>query len=58
MLSRYRPGETVPLHVFRRDELHLLPLTLAAAKPDAWALHVVDGFPAGAAARKAWLGTA
>jgi hypothetical protein len=56
MLGRYRPGETVPLHVFRRDELHLIPLTLAAAKPDAWSLGVVDEFAEGARARKAWLG--
>ncbi|MET0718590.1 MAG: PDZ domain-containing protein, partial [Pseudoxanthomonas sp.] len=58
MLSRYRPGETVPLHVFRRDELHLIPLTLAAAKPDAWSLSVAGDFTEGASARKAWLGSA
>jgi predicted metalloprotease with PDZ domain len=56
MLGRYRPGDTVPLHVFRRDELHLMPLTLAAAKPDAWALSVADGFVEGARARRSWLG--
>lgn len=55
-LARYRPGETVPLHVFRRDELHVMPLTLVAAKPDAWALSVVDDFRL-ARSRKAWLGT-
>ena len=55
-LTRYRPGETVPLHVFRRDELHVLPITLAAAKPDAWTLSVVAD-PHLARSRKAWLGT-
>ena len=55
-LTRYRPGETVPLHVFRRDELHVMPLTLAAARPDAWTLSVVDDARL-ARSRKAWLGT-
>jgi predicted metalloprotease with PDZ domain len=55
-LGRYRPGETVPVHLFRRDELHVLPLTLAAAKPDAWDLSVLDSDTQGAHARKAWLG--
>ncbi|HWA13671.1 MAG TPA: M61 family metallopeptidase [Burkholderiales bacterium] len=58
MLGRYRPGETIALHVFRRDELHLMPLALAAAKPDAWSLAVLDAFAAGDRARKAWLGAA
>jgi len=55
-LSRYRPGETVPVHAFRRDELHELRLTLEAAKADAWNLNVLDGFTEGTRARKAWLG--
>ena len=55
-LSRYQPGETVTLHAFRRDELHVLELTLSAAKPDAWALSVSED-KAGARARKRWLGT-
>ena len=55
-LTRYRAGETVPLHVFRRDELHVMPLTLAAARPDAWTLSVVDDVRL-ARFRKAWLGT-
>jgi predicted metalloprotease with PDZ domain len=55
-LRRYRPGETVPLHVFRRDELHVMPLTLVAAKPDAWTLSIVDDARL-ARSRKAWLGT-
>ena len=55
-LSRYRPGETVALHTFRRDELHVIELTLAAAKPDAWSLTVNED-KTGARARKRWLGT-
>jgi predicted metalloprotease with PDZ domain len=55
-LSRYRPGEAVTLHAFRRDELHVLNVTLAAAKPDAWTLSVNED-QAGARARKRWLGT-
>jgi predicted metalloprotease with PDZ domain len=54
-LDRYRPGETVPVHVFRRDELHALEVTLTAGKVDAWTLSV-NGNPAGARARKRWLG--
>ena len=55
-LSRYRPGETVTLHTFRRDELHVLEVTLAAAKADAWTLSV-NKDQAGALARRRWLGT-
>ena len=55
-LSRCRPGETVTLHAFRRDELHVLDVTLSAAKPDAWSLSVNED-KAGARARKRWLGT-
>lgn len=29
LLARYRAGDTVPCHVFRRDELHALTVTLA-----------------------------
>lgn len=56
MLSRYRPGDVLPVHAFRRDELHLIQLTLAAAKPDAWAL-IVNEDPLGARNRRRWLGT-
>ena len=56
-LSRYRPGEAVTLHTFRRDELHVLDVTLAAAKPDAWSLSVNED-KVGARARKRWLGSA
>jgi predicted metalloprotease with PDZ domain len=54
-LSRYRPGETVTLHTFRRDELYVVDVTLAAAKPDAWSLSVNED-KTGARARKRWLG--
>ena len=56
-LGRYRPGEVVPVHAFRRDELHELQLTLEAAKLDAWTLHVNDN-AIGARNRRRWLGTA
>jgi predicted metalloprotease with PDZ domain len=56
ILGRHRPGETVPAHVFRRDELHLFPITLQAAKTDAWSLSVVEEFREGARLRKGWLG--
>jgi predicted metalloprotease with PDZ domain len=55
-ISRYRAGETVTLHTFRRDEMHVVDVTLSAAKPDAWSLSVNDD-KAGARARKRWLGT-
>ena len=54
-VSRYRAGETITLHTFRRDELHVVNVTLAAAKPDAWSLSVSED-KAGARARKRWLG--
>jgi predicted metalloprotease with PDZ domain len=55
-LSRCKPGETVPVHAFRRDELHVVDLTLEAARADEWSLSVTRN-PAGARARKRWLGT-
>ena len=55
-LGRYRPGEIVSVHAFRRDELHVLNVTLDAAKADAWSLSV-NADKAGARARKRWLGT-
>jgi predicted metalloprotease with PDZ domain len=55
-LGRYRPGEVVPVHAFRRDELHELQLRLEAAKLDAWTLHVNDN-ATGARNRRRWLGT-
>ena len=55
-VSRYRPGEAVTLHTFRRDELHIVDVMLTAAKPDAWSLSVNEDKP-GARARKRWLGS-
>ena len=55
-LGRYRAGDIVPVHAFRRDELHELQLKLEAARLDAWTLHVNDN-AAGARNRKRWLGT-
>ena len=55
-IARYKAGQTVTLHTFRRDELHVVDVTLAAAKPDAWSLSVNDN-AAGARNRKRWLHT-
>ena len=55
-LSRCKAGQAVTLHTFRRDELNVINVTLAAARPDAWSLTVNDE-PAGARNRKRWLGT-
>ena len=55
-IARYKAGQTVTLHTFRRDELHIVNVTLAAAKPDAWSLSVNDD-PVAARNRKRWLGT-
>jgi predicted metalloprotease with PDZ domain len=54
-VSRYRAGETIVLHTFRRDELNVVNVTLAATKPDAWSLTVNED-KEGARARKRWLG--
>lgn len=56
-LARRRPGQTVELHVFRRDELHVLRVKLAAAPADTCAL-TVDARAAAPAARlrRRWLG--
>ena len=56
MLGRHRAGETVPVHAFRRDELHVLDVTLAAAKADDWTLTFNEN-QAAARARRRWLGT-
>jgi predicted metalloprotease with PDZ domain len=55
-LAKHRPGETLAVHIFRRDELHLMNLTLSAARPDTWSLTVNDN-KSGALMRKRWLGT-
>ena len=56
MLGRHRPGETVPVHAFRRDELHVLDVTLAAATAHDWTLTFNEN-QAAARARRRWLGT-
>ena len=55
-LGNYRPGETVQLHAFRRDELLELNVTLAAPPADTCVLSVNDN-RATALARSRWLGT-
>ncbi len=55
-LRRYRPGETVQVHAFRRDELHVTQLKLELARPDTWTLSANED-KAGASARRRWLGT-
>jgi predicted metalloprotease with PDZ domain len=57
-LARYSAGETVEVHAFRRDELHVLPVKLEAAQLDAWSLSVDEDSSEGARARRAWLGPA
>ncbi len=55
-LGSYRPGETVQLHAFRRDELLVLNVMLAAPPADTCAL-VVNDERASATRRRRWLGT-
>ncbi len=55
-LGRYRPGESVQVHAFRRDELLMLTLTLAAPPADTCVL-TVNNERTGAAFRRRWLGT-
>lgn len=52
-LARYRPGDTVELHVFRRDELQVLPVTLAREAAVQYKVTVDAGKHA---ARTRWLG--
>jgi predicted metalloprotease with PDZ domain len=56
-LGKHRPGEIVPVHAFRRDELHVFDVALAAPPADTCVLSVNDD-RASAPARKRWLGTA
>jgi predicted metalloprotease with PDZ domain len=56
LLARYRPGDTVPLHAFRRDALLCFDLTLATRAPPKFALTVDPKAPKSAqAARTRWL---
>ncbi len=56
-LDRMRPGQRVTLHLFRRDELLVLDLELAAPPADTFVLEADGANKAGARARAAWLGT-
>jgi predicted metalloprotease with PDZ domain len=55
-LGSYRPGETVRVHAFRRDELLVLNVTLARPPADTCVLTVNDDRSA-ATLRRRWLGT-
>jgi len=55
-LGSYRPGETMQVHAFRRDELLVLNVTLAAPPADTCVLSVNDDRSA-ATLRRRWLGT-
>ncbi|WP_454765089.1 M61 family metallopeptidase [Cupriavidus campinensis] len=52
-LARYRPGDAAELHVFRRDELQVLPVTLAREPAMQYKVTVEPGKHA---ARTRWLG--
>ncbi|SOY51495.1 M61 family metallopeptidase [Cupriavidus taiwanensis] len=53
LLARYRPGDRVELHAFRRDELQALPVTLAREPAAQYKLKPEGGRHA---ARSRWLG--
>ena len=56
-LAERPPGALVELHAFRRDELHVLPVTLGAPPATTAVLSLVVGAtPAQLARRTAWLG--
>ena len=56
-IAALRPGDRVQLHVFRRDELHEIGITFAAAPADTCVLRFDRRPPARAAAlRRGWLG--
>jgi predicted metalloprotease with PDZ domain len=54
-LERLRPGEQVRVHLFRRDELHELRLTLAPPPIDTCVLEIDTAAKVAARARAAWL---
>jgi predicted metalloprotease with PDZ domain len=57
LLARYRPGDTVKLHAFRRDELMQFEIKLATKAPPKFTLAVDAKAPKAAqAARARWLG--
>lgn len=53
LLARYRTGDRAEVHVFRRDELQVLPLTLAREPATQYSLTLADGRHA---LRARWLG--
>lgn len=55
-LARFRPGEAVRVHAFRRDELQVFDLLLAAPPADTCTL-IVNDDRAAARARRRWLGS-
>ena len=56
-LSRYALGDTVNLHVFRRDELMRLPAILISEEAPEYTLTLTENaVDAMVTARKAWLG--
>ena len=56
LLLQYRPGETVDVHVFRRDELMLFKLVLQSPALDTIELRISDDVDGGMVARRtAWL---
>jgi predicted metalloprotease with PDZ domain len=56
-LGQLKPGDRARLHVFRRDELHELGITFAAAAADTCVLRFDKRAPVRAAAlRRGWLG--
>jgi predicted metalloprotease with PDZ domain len=57
LLARYRPGDTVQLHAFRRDELMAFEVRLATKPPPRFTLTVdAKASKAHMAARLRWLG--
>jgi predicted metalloprotease with PDZ domain len=57
LLARYRPGDMVPLHVFRRDELLAFDVRLATKAPPRFTLTLdPKAAKAAQAARTRWLG--
>jgi predicted metalloprotease with PDZ domain len=54
-LARFQPGDRVPLHAFRRDELLEFDVELRASPPDTCALIVSGSDRAAANRRQAWL---
>ena len=58
-LARHRPGETVAVHYFHRDELNHTTLDIREAPADtAWLIIDTDATPAQRVFRDAWLGNA